>query len=207
MAILPIIPCGSCPGCATGEPFHCTNYQFLGSRNDGGFAEYCLVPEDNLFFLPEEVDLRIGAFIEPIAVAMHVLRRSAFQAGQSAIVFGAGSIGILIALWFKVFGASRVAITDIRPESLQTAREVGLDEVFYARSAPHLPMHSFDAAFEAAGSAKALLSAIESVHDRQGDVFQQSYTEDRLRVRASRGGDGLLIATTEISATTKNRGD
>lgn len=174
VAVLPIIPCGSCAGCATGEPFHCTNYQFLGSRNDGGFAEHCLVPEDNLFVLPEEVDLRIGALIEPIAVALHVLRRSAFHPGQSAIVYGAGAIGILIALWLKVFGAARVAIADIRPESLETARSVGIDEVLDARelrelavttaadrSGHPLPKRGFDAAFEAAGSSAALLSAIE----------------------------------------------
>ncbi len=184
VAVLPIIPCGRCAGCATGQPFHCTNYQFLGSRNDGGFAEYCLVPEDNLFPLPEELDLRVGAFIEPIAVALHVLRRSGFQPGQSAIVYGAGTIGILIALWLEVFAARRVAIADIRPESLETARSVGLEEVLDAREpggagggargsaggGAGSPSEDgsntgFDAAFEAAGSAAALLSAVETVRD------------------------------------------
>jgi len=173
VAVLPIIPCGSCAGCATGQPFHCSSYQFLGSRNDGGFAEYCLVPENNLFPLPEKLDLRIGAFIEPIAVALHVLRRSAFRPGQDAIVYGAGTIGILIALWLRVFGAKRVAIADIRPQSLETARSVGLEEAIDARGlgvttksdggAASATESGFDAAFEAAGSSAALLSAIEIV--------------------------------------------
>lgn len=90
VAVLPIIPCKACEGCQTGDPFHCRNYQFLGSRNDGGFAEYCLVPEENLFRLPAGVDFRAGAFIEPIAVALHVVRRSGFQKGESALVFGRG---------------------------------------------------------------------------------------------------------------------
>ena len=177
VAILPIIPCGSCAGCASGEPFHCTRYQFLGSRNDGGFAEYCLVPEKNLFLLPEHQDLRSGALIEPIAVALHVLRRSGFQPGQSAIVYGAGTIGTLIALWLKVFAARRIVIADIRPESLETARSLGLAEAIDARElgaaggvhnhggGRTLPERGFDAAFEAAGSSAALLSAIETVRN------------------------------------------
>jgi L-iditol 2-dehydrogenase len=163
VAVLPIIPCGDCAGCAEGGPFHCSNYQFLGSRNDGGFAEYCLVPEENLFALPPQLDLRVGAFIEPIAVALHVLRRSGFGAGQSAIVYGAGAIGILAALWIKIFGAARVAVADLRPESLEAARSVGLEEVVDARTLGVPADGGFDAAFEAAGSAAALLSAIETV--------------------------------------------
>ena len=164
VAVLPIIPCGNCEGCTTGQPFHCNNYQFLGSRNDGGFAEYCLVPEQNLFALPEQADLRVGAFIEPLAVALHAVRRSGFRPGQSAIVYGAGTIGILIALWLGVFGASRVVCADIRPESLETARSAGIAETLNAREQSSiLPASGFDAAFEAASSAAAFLSALDVV--------------------------------------------
>ena len=58
-AALPLIPCGQCPGCRESEPFHCENYQFLGSKNDGGFAEYCLVPKENLFHLPDKIDVTV----------------------------------------------------------------------------------------------------------------------------------------------------
>ena len=78
VAVLPLIPCGDCPGCDRNEPFHCERYQFLGSRNDGGFAQYCLVPEENLFPPPPGFDLRWGAFLEPLAVGLHVVRRSGF---------------------------------------------------------------------------------------------------------------------------------
>ena len=164
VAVLPIIPCGTCEGCRTGEPFHCSNYQFLGSRNDGGFAEYCLVPEQNMFRLPAGVDLRAGAFIEPIAVALHVVRRSGFQKGESALVFGAGAIGLLVASWLRVLGVSRVVIADVRDESLELARAMGFSEVFNPlRSEPSGP---FDALFEAAGSGTALLSAVACARDK-----------------------------------------
>jgi L-iditol 2-dehydrogenase len=168
VAVLPIIPCGTCEGCRTGEPFHCSNYQFIGSRNDGGYAEFCLVPEKNLLKIPPEFGLRAGAFIEPIAVALHVVRRSGFARGKSALVFGAGAIGLLVGLWLRVFGASRVVIADIRADSLERARELGFAEVFdpsqdgAAGRAPG----TFDALFEAAGSSRALVSAVDCAADK-----------------------------------------
>ncbi len=168
VAILPIIPCGACEGCRSGEPFHCRNYQFIGSRNDGGYAEFCAVPEDNLLRLPPEFGLRAGAFIEPIAVALHVVRRAGFTAGKSALVFGAGTIGLLVGLWLKVFGASRVVMADVRPESLERARGMGFAETFIPgqgggqSGAPGL----FDALFEAAGSSQALASAVDASADK-----------------------------------------
>lgn len=166
VAVLPIIPCGACAGCARHEPFHCSNYQFLGSRNDGGFAEYCLVPEANLFVLPDNLDLRIGAFIEPIAVALHVVRRSGFTEGSTAFVFGAGAIGLLIGLWLKVFGAKRVVIADIRSESLSIAGKIGFNEVYSPGHEEFKNENGFDAVFEAAGAQAALLSAVEKTGPR-----------------------------------------
>ncbi len=163
VAVLPIIPCRTCEGCRTGEPFHCRNYQFLGSRNDGGFAEYCLVPEENLFRLPPGGDLRAGAFIEPIAVALHVARRSGFRKGAAALVFGAGAIGLLVASWLRVLGASRVVIADVRDESLALARALGFAEVY--NPSRRECAETFDAVFEAAGSGKALVAAVSCARD------------------------------------------
>jgi threonine dehydrogenase-like Zn-dependent dehydrogenase len=125
VAILPIMPCGQCEGCLVYGSFHCTQYGFLGSRDDGGFAEFCLVPESNLFRLPEGIDPRFGAFIEPFAVGLHVVRRSGFSGSGTALVYGAGAIGLIIAMWLRGLGASRVVVADIREQSLQIARQVG----------------------------------------------------------------------------------
>jgi L-iditol 2-dehydrogenase len=136
----------------------------LGSRNDGGFAQLCAVPEQNLFALPSGVDLRFGAMIEPMAVALHVVRRSQFQAGQTALVFGAGAIGLLVALWLRKFGAERVVVADLRTESLKLAKELGFKEVLNVEGEE--PSGPFDTTFEAAGSARALASAIKHTHDK-----------------------------------------
>ena len=161
VAALPIISCGNCRGCSEYGPFHCEEYQFIGSRNDGGFAQYCMVPEENLVRLPEKTDPRFGAFLEPIAVALHVVRRSGFSAGQSALVFGAGAIGLLIGQWLKIFNAKQVVIADVRDESLQLARQAGFEDVINPAKGDLGALSPFDTAFEAAGSNSAIEAAIE----------------------------------------------
>ena len=157
VAVLPIIPCGHCAGCATGEPFNCEVYQFIGSRNNGGFAQFCLVPESNLFCLPDGVSLREASLIEPLLVALHCVRRSGFVPGKTAVVYGAGPIGLLVAAWLKVFGAAAVTVTDLRPFSLSLAVSCG----FNVRDAREdMPGGLFDYAFDAAGSSKAIDGAI-----------------------------------------------
>ena len=161
VAVLPIIPCGCCEGCIIDEPFHCKQYQFIGSRNDGGMAEYCAVPESNLFLLPESTGLLEGSFIEPMLVGLNAVRRSGFSAGQSAIVFGAGPIGLLLAGWLRVLGASRVVVSDLREFSINKARECGFNDIFNPLTDELAQLGRFDHAFEAAGSSNALQTAIE----------------------------------------------
>ena len=183
VAVLPLIPCGLCASCINGEPFHCSNYQFLGSRNDGGFAELCLVPEENLFALPPRLDLRFGAMIEPLAVGLHVVRQSGFRAGESALVYGAGTIGLLVAFWLRELGAARVAVADVRAESLAIARALGFADAFDAGS--ETPNGPFDAVFEAAGSAGALTSAIGQARDKGTLTIVGRDTADTLLPRST----------------------
>ena len=159
-AVLPIIPCMKCPGCQVG-PFHCEQYDFIGSRRDGGFAELCAVPQSNFFSLPDSVSFEEGAFIEPLLVTLHVLRRSGMKPGARVLVFGGGAIGILIAQWAKVLGASEVVLADIRDESLAVAEACGIAETVNPASDQFARIGEFDNVFEAAGSGGALLAAID----------------------------------------------
>jgi L-iditol 2-dehydrogenase len=165
VAVLPIIPCGRCPGCRIG-PFHCESYDFIGSRRDGGFAEYCTVPAGNLFPLAETMTDEEAAFIEPLAVTLHVLRRSGMPQGARVLVFGAGGIGILIAQWAKVLGAGEVALTDIRDESLRVAAACGVARALNSSSGDFAKLGGFTHIFEAAGSTAAVLCAIERAEPR-----------------------------------------
>ena len=161
VAIMPIIPCGECEGCReTHQPFHCSHYQFIGSRNDGGFAEYVAVPDENLFPLDSMDDLKMGAMIEPLSVGLHVIRRSGIDKGK-AVVFGAGPIGLTCAMWLKYLG-NDVTIVDIRAYSLSIARSLGLNAITFDDLGEE---KRFDAAFEASGSGAALMRAIDVTKD------------------------------------------
>src|SRR3989338_1284085 len=129
VAVFPLIPCGNCPACENHEYFHCKSYNFLGSRCDGAFAQYCLAPEENLFVLPDSVDDRAGAFVEPLGVTRHLVRKSGFKKGESAIVMGAGSLRILTELWLQAIGASRVMLAGRSEESRKTGKKAGVREV------------------------------------------------------------------------------
>jgi L-iditol 2-dehydrogenase len=160
VAILPIMPCGECEGCRKYGPFHCKKYGFLGSRDEGGFAELCIVPEQNLFRLPDGTDPRTGAFIEPISVALHVVRQSGFSGNGTALVYGSGTIGLLIALWLRGLGASSVVLADVREQSLQIARQLGFQKVINPSKDTSESPDQFDFTFEAAGSIHAFRDAI-----------------------------------------------
>jgi len=161
VAILPIIPCGECENCVIGGqgPFHCKNYQFIGSRNDGGFAEYCAIPEKNLLRLPSVEALRAGSFAEPMAVGLNVVRKSGFKPGKTAIVFGAGPIGLVTGICIKEFGAHKVIMVDIRQKNIETAKSLGFETADLSKININ-EIDKVDYAFEAAGSGKALSDAV-----------------------------------------------
>lgn len=75
VGVFPLIPCGECVPCRRGRYEMCRHYGYLGSRRDGGFSEYVAVPARNLIRLPETVSLEEAAMMEPMAVAVHAMRR------------------------------------------------------------------------------------------------------------------------------------
>ena len=159
VAVLPIMPCGRCDNCRAGKPaFYCNSYRFIGSRNDGGFAEFCAVPEENLFPITREA-LQTGALIEPMAVGLHVIRRSGFLPGKSAAVFGAGPIGLMVAYWLQRLGAIHVRVLDIRKFSVDIARNMGMDGVLISKESLEV-LPEYDYLYEAAGSNVALVTAL-----------------------------------------------
>lgn len=129
-AIFPCIPCMKCPSCLSGNYAMCEDYDYLGSRSDGGLAEYCLIPSA-WHFVPVNNPNTPGdalGVVEPCVVAQHTLRNAGLKAGQSILIFGAGPIGIMQARWAKIFGASTVIISEVVDEKVEFARERVNDE-------------------------------------------------------------------------------
>ena len=93
--------------CEHGKYVQCHNYDYLGSRSDGAFAEYVVAPTENLIAVPSGVTLEEAAMTEPAAVALHAVRRANTSlAGKTVAIFGAGPIGVMTAQWARIMGAN-----------------------------------------------------------------------------------------------------
>ena len=133
VVVFPLLWCGLCSACEQGRYAQCLNYDYLGSRSDGGFADYVVAPRRNLLVVPDNVPLEIAAMTEPAAVALHAVRKGGELAGRTAAVFGAGPIGVMVAQWAQALGAAQVAIFDIVPEKLDLARKLGFTLAYDSR--------------------------------------------------------------------------
>lgn len=93
-SVFPLIPCRQCESCETGHYAQCTNYNYLGSRCDGGFAQYCIIPSKWHLIFSENKDVTSEALamVEPATVAQHAVRRAEVTAGDNVLIFGAGPI-------------------------------------------------------------------------------------------------------------------
>ena len=124
-AIIPLVPCFECEQCQRGYYSACHSYSFIGSRQSGGFAEFVNLPERNAFILPDDLPFEHAALIEPSTVARHMLALGDFKSGQTAIVLGAGSIGLMLVQWLRILGARLIMVTDLLEENLQIASKIG----------------------------------------------------------------------------------
>jgi L-iditol 2-dehydrogenase len=169
VTVFPLIPCRKCPACEAGAFAQCADYDYLGSRSDGAFAEYVRVPEWNLVPLPDGVAFEEAAMTEPCAVALHAVRQAGIQPGDTALVMGAGPIGLMVAMWARIGGAGNVLLADVDDAKLEFAQRLGFDRTFNpARSGSvaawvqdTAPLGA-DVAIDAAGSAPAVEACLDS---------------------------------------------
>lgn len=106
VTVVPLIPCRKCSYCANGKYHLCADYDYLGSRRDGAFAEFVKVPAGNLMPLPDGVDFELGALTDPAAIALHAVRKLGLNPGDRVAVFGTGPIGAMALQWAKIVGAA-----------------------------------------------------------------------------------------------------
>ncbi|MGC7101809.1 L-idonate 5-dehydrogenase [Amycolatopsis lurida] len=127
----------------------------LHPHTDGGFSELRAVRAGQLRPLPEGVSTRQGALAEPLAVAMHAVRRAGAVTGRTVLVNGAGPIGCLVAAAAKFAGAATVIVADLASSALAIARRLGADHVVDLGSGDALP-DDVELVFEASGAPGAL---------------------------------------------------
>ena len=125
VAVEPLVVCGECHACRTGELQLCRKLRILGTMADGGFADYVRAPADALFRLPAEVDWELGAMTEPLAVCVHAVRLADVRLGDRVLVLGAGTIGLLSVVAARAAGAGEVLVTARHPHQYAAAMQLG----------------------------------------------------------------------------------
>ena len=128
VGVFPLLPCRACPPCRSGTYEMCRSYGYLGSRQDGGFAEYVTAPVKNLIELPESVSFEEAAMLEPMAVAVHAMRRASASPEDVAAVCGLGTIGLLLGMFLKEVGISRLLLIGNKALQRRLALSLGIPE-------------------------------------------------------------------------------
>ena len=128
VGIFPLIPCKECLPCKGKQYEMCRNYSYLGSRRDGGFAEYVAVPQDNLIELPDEVSFEEAAMLEPMAVAVHAMRGIDAVATDSVAICGMGTIGLLLLMFLREKGVTNLFVIGNKESQRKNAVLTGVRE-------------------------------------------------------------------------------
>ncbi len=134
VGVFPLIPCKTCAPCRKKLYETCRSYDYTGSRRNGAFAEYVSVPAWNLIPLPEEVSFEAAAMLEPMAVAVHAMRRAASAPSDTVAVCGLGTIGLLLVMFLLDAGVKNLLVIGNKAFQKQTVLKLGLPNDAYCDS-------------------------------------------------------------------------
>src|SRR5260370_24512635 len=125
IAVEPNLYCGHCDSCRTGHENLCLNYAALGVTTNGAVAQYVTVPVAKAYALPDNISFREGALIEPVSCAVHGMHILNPRSGDTFLIVGAGTMGLLLLQLAVRGGASRVAMVDVNAQRLALAEQLG----------------------------------------------------------------------------------
>lgn len=160
----PLFSCGTCHACRNGTPHVCAQLRLVGIDGPGAMAEYLAVSEDLLYPVPDDMEDRVAALVEPLAVAVRAVDQARTRVNDRAVVFGAGPIGMLTALVLREAGAAQVIVSDIDPSRVARAAGLGFiavnsgQEDLVARALAETDGDGADLVFECSGVAPAALN-------------------------------------------------
>ena len=120
------IPCNHCIQCATNNRHICENMKIIGIHTPGSFAEYISIPQDCVYKLPDSVDYRNGAMLEPMGVAVHGVSEAGVN-GKNVVICGCGPIGLLAVGVARAWRAKTIVATDMFDSKLEVAKKMGAD--------------------------------------------------------------------------------
>lgn len=184
VAVEPGIPCYRCDYCKSGKYNLCPKVYFYASLPvlEGCFAEYIAHPADLCFRLPDNVSTMEGAMMEPLAVGMHAALQSGAEVGASAVILGAGAIGLLTMLSLKSMGVHDITVVDLVQNRLDKAKQLGCAHTVNASEANAIDTvmaltngEGADYVFETAGSEATILQSAK-LTKRGGTIVLVGYT-------------------------------
>lgn len=170
-----MVSCGNCEFCRAGRQNLCNNRRVLGVscgeyRRHGAFAERIAVPRRIVYRLPNDMPFEHAALVEAVSVAVHAVNLTPVQLGASAIVVGAGMIGLLTIQAVKAAGASRVIAVDVNDRRLAVAKQLGATDVLNSKQCDVVKSiremtdgRGADVALEVVGATETIQTAIDSV--------------------------------------------
>lgn len=126
---VPLIPCLECQDCKEGYYSLCKNYTFIGSRIQGGFADYVVLPEKNVVKIDNKIPFEQAALCEPATVSLHGLKQAGFKEGINVAIIGGGIIGQFALEWARILGAKTTTLLDVNEKPLEVAKRLGADHV------------------------------------------------------------------------------
>jgi threonine dehydrogenase-like Zn-dependent dehydrogenase len=129
VAIDPNIACGRCYYCRRGLVHLCENLRALGVDIDGGMAQYCIVPVNQLYRMPSAMSPELSVFVEPVSCVVHGIEKAGIQPGDTVVILGGGTIGLLMMQLARGAGAARVIITEPLEAKRAIARLLGADVI------------------------------------------------------------------------------
>ena len=135
VGIDPNIACGTCYYCRRGNVNLCENLRALGVDIDGGMAEYCIVPAGQVYRIPQSMPVEQAAFIEPLSCAVHGIDLARIRAGDTVVVIGGGTIGLIMLQLARLSGGSRILLVEPLRHKRDLAGDLGADMVLDPSSA------------------------------------------------------------------------
>ena len=122
------VTCGDCVMCRSGAGVRCLASRPLGfGEVPGAFAEFVKTRPGSIFRMPAGLDFRTGATVEPLVAGVHALRRARFQAGETCVILGAGTLGLAMLLWARFAGATTIVVAEVQMPRRDLALKLGAD--------------------------------------------------------------------------------
>lgn len=165
-SVFPMLPCRECDACEAGQYAQCSHYNYFGSRCDGGFAEYLVVPVWNLVLFDDTIPYATAALSEPSAVSLHAVTIGKIKKGERVAVVGTGTIGFLVAAFAKNL-TDRVVIFGRSENKLAYAEKIGFETVNLSGADCAQEIRAlvgddgFDVVFEAVGSSATIERSVD----------------------------------------------